>query len=105
MKRGVKRIGYSCPGCKGASPPLAWLPEKGLDPTLRAFQCKNCKALFYLSLSAEARADVDESLGQGQARAYGIESYLGAPGSEPTLNKGKGYSGSLRAGDSSGNGI
>ena len=36
-----------CPQCKGHSEPTEWLPDPGLDPTMRQFQCLDCQTTWF----------------------------------------------------------
>lgn len=83
MARIVKHAPTSyCPKCKGESQAQAWLPEAGLDPRLREFQCNDCGSLFFIVIKNLKRlGQISISLGQGADS----ERQNGAPGSERTF--------------------
>lgn len=61
----IVKILTNCPDCqgRGTALPVGWLPESGLNPLLRAFQCKDCQARFYLEVrSTNRRLAIDEQV-------------------------------------------
>jgi phage FluMu protein Com len=51
-----------CPKCEAHGERTNWLPDEGMDPTLREYKCPRCNEVWYLPTGRRFKVRVSQAM-------------------------------------------